>query len=851
MSIANLTRFRCGLEANLLVPPPTILKSSPSPKPDPDSPAFCSSSDPSDDDSSDDDSSDDDSDVEPSRRGFRTVYKVEPVAPPQSCVGNDYGGLEILKKVLEIRRRWFGEGEIDNHQLRRFHVASVAQLHKELRWVNFYSPKEKKEGGPSFFRCVHYKGTNKTTSCGERDRSIRVQKCPVLMNYRPNPAGGITVQIRNEHTHPAWESDALSPPRALKEHAAHLLTAGNMTPCKAEATLLARGEAPSKRSFMEKIGGMFISTRLMRRIRNKLLPPKIDVRKTTDRTTPAKTEFQEAVDELRKSSADWRSEPVHVPHKEKKGNTITQCPALVFASHEGIQALKAFGQIAVMDSTHKTNRHKWPLFTILVRDHVGSWIPCAFFISQYQNATVIEACLRVIISWCDYQWPLRYMLTDDDAAEQLAVKNAFGVFHDQQPVVISLLCQKHSLETLKKKLLPHSTEAFGHMCAALFGRRTRGGCEESIRLAMAACKTREAQRYLERNWLLHTESWAHWFRDAEPLLCQVATTNVVESWYVLFLCVSAAVRVLINNRHARLKTCEDHVKNLMSRDFKFLGTLWLIMMCGRDYFRNAMQADRKNRNYTTALSFTFRGFGFEALPMLLQLKMLKQYRDAQIMWITGQPVDPCAKIPVTATSHLTRGLIIEPPYGTVPVDAPLEVETVDPFTDPAVNQYWYASLEADRQVNAPVPQLDRMPQCSCRWFKAWQLPCQHIFLHHCWYESLEPVHFEQLVTLWRGRDFRVYTQIRRPYRNNDPGMDLAIPRDVILEINQIADELRRVVYAVRERVEENHGRQEDLLARLDAFRALARNNMLPWIRGLDLDAFGQRDRGGNAAGRVA
>jgi hypothetical protein len=52
-----------------------------------------------------------------------------------------------------------------------------------------------------------------------------------------------------------------------------------------------------------------------------------------------------------------------------------------------------------MDSTHKTIRLKWYLFTVFVRDEVGSWIPAAFFLTQKQDAEIVEACLRRLIEW--------------------------------------------------------------------------------------------------------------------------------------------------------------------------------------------------------------------------------------------------------------------------------------------------------------------------------------------------------------------------------------------------------------------------------------------------------------------
>jgi hypothetical protein len=46
-----------------------------------------------------------------------------------------------------------------------------------------------------------------------------------------------------------------------------------------------------------------------------------------------------------------------------------------------------------MDSTHKTNKLKWYLITLMVCDEFNSWIPAAFFLHNTQESNIITAAL--------------------------------------------------------------------------------------------------------------------------------------------------------------------------------------------------------------------------------------------------------------------------------------------------------------------------------------------------------------------------------------------------------------------------------------------------------------------------
>jgi len=96
---------------------------------------------------------------------------------------------------------------------------------------------------------------------------------------------------------------------------------------------------------------------------------------------------------------------------------------IVFAHPVRLSHLTRFGHLTLMDSTHKTNQLEWKLFTIMVRDTYACWLPVAHALLSNEFGELIAEFLLVIKKWIT--WPLRYVLTDDSAAEIKAFRLAF------------------------------------------------------------------------------------------------------------------------------------------------------------------------------------------------------------------------------------------------------------------------------------------------------------------------------------------------------------------------------------------------------------------------------------------
>ncbi|CAB4488030.1 unnamed protein product [Rhizophagus irregularis] len=80
----------------------------------------------------------------------------------------------------------------------------------------------------------------------------------------------------------------------------------------------------------------------------------------------------------------YQVEIYHVHQRSTKG--------IVFAHPEQLEKLENHGWLTLIDSTHKTNRYDWRLFTLYVHDTYGCWnIGAHFFVSSEDSDTVAEA----------------------------------------------------------------------------------------------------------------------------------------------------------------------------------------------------------------------------------------------------------------------------------------------------------------------------------------------------------------------------------------------------------------------------------------------------------------------------
>ena len=68
------------------------------------------------------------------------------------------------------------------------------------------------------------------------------------------------------------------------------------------------------------------------------------------------------------------------------------------------------------------------------------------------------------------------------------------------------------------------------MIAAMH-KRTRIGCKSLIQDAINCCPVPSIQNYIKRNYTKNMEKWGLWACQHFPLLLQVTSTNLLESFH--------------------------------------------------------------------------------------------------------------------------------------------------------------------------------------------------------------------------------------------------------------------------------------------------------------------------------
>ena len=239
------------------------------------------------------------------------------------------------------------------------------------------------------------------------------------------------------------------------------------------------------------------------------------------------TQFDDCFDALQASGEDVLSAKLKVA-RAVDGEFSH---AIAFTKRSRLRTLMKRGHLTLMDSTHHTNHLKWKLFTLMIRDECGSWIPGGHMLASNEDGDIIAEFLRQIKQWCKGCWRLRYIITDDSAAEQRGVSLAFLGLIAGEMKISHFLCRTHSERTLNRKLTDAACKnAKKHLYDALYFRKTEMGCDDSIKKAMKsapACK----RDYIEREWAQTKPQWANYSRQHSCILLQCMTTNAVESWH--------------------------------------------------------------------------------------------------------------------------------------------------------------------------------------------------------------------------------------------------------------------------------------------------------------------------------
>ena len=62
---------------------------------------------------------------------------------------------------------------------------------------------------------------------------------------------------------------------------------------------------------------------------------------------------------------------------------------LGFAEPQSLEILRRRGHLILMDCTQQTNKLSWLLYTLMVRDEYGSWIPGAHMMTAREDSDIV------------------------------------------------------------------------------------------------------------------------------------------------------------------------------------------------------------------------------------------------------------------------------------------------------------------------------------------------------------------------------------------------------------------------------------------------------------------------------
>jgi len=478
--------------------------------------------------------------------------------------------------VSEFEVRW---KEVDNVWVQ---FGTTKTLKKDNGWTKSYDCRFKKRHASSSKKPDVPADKRRKTSL--RDSSLCNAQITVMLKN-----GVVTIRKTNpsspDHTHDIKASDILKVPSTVVNFVETEAYKGYRAPAIKNVT---------QDQFKDKeVGVQYLSFKSVintqRKVRGGLDAPFIGV---------------SGLEEDVKDSLEWlKSNGYNVEGFEGSGYR-----GFAFAAEENLEALRKSGHLTIMDSTHKTNKHSWKLYTLFIRDAFGSWLSGGHFFVSGEEQYIVAKGLQVIKRWAR-RWQPRYFLIDQSAIEENAVNYAFrGIEVGEQNVAI-FYCTWHCRRTLQRQL-----ESFGRgydlMLQAMY-KTTRTGCEQLIHQAIARLPLEPKKTYIRRYWLGNTEKWAMWSRQHSPLLLQVTSTSPVESY------------------HAVLKRKGD-------ASFGLIGACMITHNADREYFDRATRValDFRTKSISEARDYPFL-LGF---PNPVQSLLLDEILGFQKRLEEGKPM---------------------------------------------------------------------------------------------------------------------------------------------------------------------------------------------------------------------
>lgn len=152
----------------------------------------------------------------------------------------------------------------------------------------------------------------------------------------------------------------------------------------------------------------------------------------TDQVSSALTWLSEQTDE---GEGRWKARQISTL-RDTDGETSQ---GLVFGHRLRLQLLARHGYLTLMDATHNTNEMKWLLYTLMVRQKHGKWIPGAHILTAKADSNIVQKGLEQVSIVLSY----RFLIINHDSRLKLGVRT-LGIFDTSSqmtPLVSNVLLQ--------------------------------------------------------------------------------------------------------------------------------------------------------------------------------------------------------------------------------------------------------------------------------------------------------------------------------------------------------------------------------------------------------------------------
>src|SRR6266516_717409 len=365
------------------------------------------------------------------------------------------GNAHLLKNTLvapdniaQLRRQFFSILQSPETRV-PFHLWQAAYPFLE----NVYAT-EKDRGNRLYYSCRWSKASKGTeVPLNKRKRhnasANNAQGCPVTSLIGWVEDGQIQFQGKRppadwpQHTQTLDWCDQLKINKAIRDYVANEVTKG-YKPGEVLANIQGKRHVRNQ-DWLDACGGRYLDIKLICNSGRTFLQANRDTKRDDNKEDSAEQLSQ--ANSFIRQQGEWKYQEIRCIRECDSG--VSQ--AIVFAKATHIKTLCRRGYLTLLDSTHNTNILGWKLFSFMVRDEQGMFVPCAHFLASNEDGDIICAALEVLRKWTGgvHGWNLRYMLTDDSAAEQRGVRLAFT---DQDEPVGHLLYTKHVSDTLDRKL---------------------------------------------------------------------------------------------------------------------------------------------------------------------------------------------------------------------------------------------------------------------------------------------------------------------------------------------------------------------------------------------------------------